>query len=212
MAAKKRILITAGPTWVALDKVRVISNIATGETGFILADKFKKQGMDVTLLLGPGDFYGFSKGIKIIRFKYFSELEALLKKELRKNKYAAVIHTAAVADYKPDKIIKAKVSSRLNSWKINLLPTKKLINNLKNCGTGLLAVGFKFQPSAGKFKLIKEAKALLKQAALDLVVSNSNTGKNYCAYILNAVNHCGPFSTKEKMASILVKLVRNKLK
>ena len=49
----KRILITAGPTWVAIDSVRVISNIATGETGILLAKRLSLQGAKVTLALGP---------------------------------------------------------------------------------------------------------------------------------------------------------------
>ncbi len=49
----KRILITAGPTWVPIDNVRVISNIATGTTGVLLAWQTSAQGAKVTLVLGP---------------------------------------------------------------------------------------------------------------------------------------------------------------
>ena len=211
MATKKRILITAGPTWVAIDKARVISNIATGETGFILADKFKRSQIKVTLLLGPGYFRAGQTGIKIKRFKYFSQLQLLLENELKKGGYAAVIHTAAVADYKPDKIIKSKVGSGRRSWKINLVPTKKLINGLRGHGNNLFTVGFKFQPEANNNRLIKEGRALLNQADLDLVVANSNIDENYCAYILGNANHCGPFFTKLKMADHLVKIIRKKI-
>ncbi len=211
MATEKRVLITAGPTWVAIDKARVISNIASGETGFILAGRFKKLGAKVTLLLGPGYFCGAETGIKIKRFKYFAELELLLENELKNGKYAAVIHTAAVADYKPDKIIKSKIGSSRQRWKISLVPTKKLINNIRGWGNNLFTVGFKFEPDADSNKLIKEGKALLNQADLDLVVTNSNINKNYCAYILDNADHWGPFFTKGKMAGRLVKLVGKKL-
>ena len=49
----KKILITAGPTWVSIDTVRVISNTATGATGILLAEKLRKLDAKVTLLLGP---------------------------------------------------------------------------------------------------------------------------------------------------------------
>ena len=49
----KKVLITAGPTWVPIDNVRVISNTATGETGILLSEKLKNLGAKVTLLLGP---------------------------------------------------------------------------------------------------------------------------------------------------------------
>ncbi|MDD5409123.1 MAG: phosphopantothenoylcysteine decarboxylase [Candidatus Omnitrophica bacterium] len=212
MVTKKSILITAGSTWIALDKVRVISNTASGQTGFILADKFKKLGAKITLLLGPGDFYSLKpQGIKIIRFKYFSELERLLKKELEKNKYAAVIHAAAVSDYQPEKEIYHKVSSRLDSWKINLVPTIKLVDNLKNYGPGLISVGFKFEPDAGKSRLIEKGNKLLKQADLDLVVANSNKNKAYQSYILDGKNKYGPFLSKRAMAGSLSKLVEKRL-
>jgi phosphopantothenoylcysteine decarboxylase/phosphopantothenate--cysteine ligase len=49
----KKILVTAGPTWVAIDNVRVISNTATGKTGILLAERLSRLGARVTLLLGP---------------------------------------------------------------------------------------------------------------------------------------------------------------
>lgn len=211
MATRKRILITAGPVWAAIDQVRVISNLATGETGFILADKFKKLGAEVTLLLGPGNFCGCRTGIKAIRFKYFSELARLLDKELKNQKFAAVIHAAAVADYQPKGIIHHKVSSLRKNWKINLVPTKKLINNLKIYQPDLFTVGFKFEPNADKNKLIEKGNALLKAANLNLVVANSNKNKGYQAYILDGLNKYGPFLNKTKMAGYLSKLMRNQL-
>ena len=211
MVTKKNVLITAGSTWVALDRVRVISNIASGETGFILANKFKEIGAKVTLLLGPGDFCGLKcPGVKIINFKYFTELKHLLEVELKKRKYAAVVHAAAVADYQPEKISAHKVSSQLDNWKINLKPTEKLINNLKKYAPDLFTVGFKFEPEAGRKRIIKEGTRLLKQANLDWVVANSNKNKAYQAYIFNDVVQYGPFLNKLAMASCLSKLI-NKL-
>jgi phosphopantothenoylcysteine decarboxylase/phosphopantothenate--cysteine ligase len=212
LATRKRILITAGATWVALDQARVISNVASGETGFILADKFNKLGVKVTLLLGPGNSWRAGQiGIKLIRFKYFHELAQILDNELKNKKYAAVIHAAAVADYQPKRVIKHKVSSLRKNWKINLVPTKKLINSLKIYQPDLLTVGFKFQPNAKQDELIKKAKALLKTANLNLVVANSNKNKGYQAYILDGLNKYGPFLSKTKMAIYLSKLMGKQL-
>ena len=206
--AIKRILITAGPAWVAIDRVRVISNLSSGETGFILADKFKKLGAKVTLLLGPGNFCRAGQtGIQLIRFKYFHELARLLENELKNKKYAAVIHAAAVADYQPKEIIRRKVSSLLKHWQINLVPTKKLIKSLKIYQPDLFAVGFKFQPDANKDKLVTKGRDLLKSANLNLVVANSNKNNGYQAYILDRQNQYGPFLNKTKMAVYLSKMV-----
>ena len=209
MAIKKRILITAGPTWVAIDQVRVISNQASGETGFILAGQFKKLGAKVTLLLGPGNFPAVQAGIQVKRFKYFSGLALLLDNELKHGKYAAVIHAAAVADYQPKKIIPCKVISLRKSWSINLVPTKKLINGLKKYQADLFTVGFKFQPKANKVQLITKGSALLKAANLNLVVANTNNDQGYQAYILDGLNKYGPFLNKTKMAVYLTRLMEN---
>ena len=201
-------MITAGPTWIAIDQARVISNLASGETGFILADKFKKLGAEVTLLLGPGNFcFTEHPGIKLIRFRYFSELAQLLDKELKSAKYVAVIHAAAVADYQPKKIIGGKISSLRKNWKINLIPTKKLIKGLRKYDADLFTVGFKFEPNTDKDKLLEKGRALLEVQDLDIVVANSNKNKGYQAYILDGLNKYGPFLTKTKMAIGLSRLM-----
>lgn len=211
MITHKKILITAGPTWVAIDKVRVISNIASSETGCILAEKFKKLGAKVTLLLGPGNFYLNENGIKVIHFKYFAELKKLLSDELKKGRYNAVIHAAAVSDYQPKKVGQNKISSHFKNLKINLIPTEKLINDFKKYKETLITVGFKFEPVARQIVLFKKALALLKTANLNLVVANSNKFNKYCAHILDGINQYGPFLNKEKMAQQLSKLVIKKM-
>jgi len=211
LITNKRILITSGPTCVAIDKVRVISNIASGETGCILANEFKKLGAEVTLLLGSRNLYQPKTEIKVIGFKYFAELKKLLATELKNGKYAAVIHAAAVSDYQPKKIAKVKISSHLKNLKINLVPTKKLINEFKKYKNGLVSVGFKFEPDATREAVIKKALALLKVANLSLVVANSNKNKQYSAYILDGINEYGPYRDKIKMAQQLTKLVKERL-
>ena len=145
--------------------------------------------------------------IKVIRFKYFYELALLLDKELKDSKYAAVIHAAAVADYQLKEKIDRKVSSERKHWKLNLVPTKKLINCLKIYQPDLFTVGFKFQPNADKNKLLQKGKQLLKSANLNLVVANSNNLQGYQAYILDGNNEYGPFLNKTKMSIYLSKIV-----
>lgn len=203
MVTKKSILITAGPTWVSLDSVRVISNTSSGETGFLLAERLKKLRAKVTLLLGPGNFCGSLIGIKVIRFKYFEQLDKLLRDELKNGNYAAVIHAAAVSDYKLKEIIRGKVGSGRLNWQIKLTPTKKLINSFRRYKPGLFTVGFKFEPATTDKRLIEKGGGLLKKADLDLVVANSNKNRSYRAYILDKANKHGPFLSKTKMADYL---------
>lgn len=203
----KSVLITAGPTWVAIDNVRVISNIATGETGVMLAEELARKGAKVTLLLGPGKDYNLAKNITVIKFKFFDELSNLLRTQLKKKSYAAIIHSAAVADYKPVACSREKLSSTPKYRRLMLKKTPKLISSLRSLSRNSLLVGFKFEPGLSKNNLIKEARLLLKSAKLDLTVANSWHNKRYLAYLVNAQKELGPFSTKRAMTRSLVDLI-----
>ncbi|MDO8662617.1 MAG: phosphopantothenoylcysteine decarboxylase [Candidatus Omnitrophota bacterium] len=203
----KKVLITAGPTWVPIDSVRVISNTATGKTGILLADSLARQGAKVTLLLGPVGAYSVNKKVKIIDFKFFDELNYRLKGELKKRKYAAVIHAAAVSDYKLNAASRKKISSHKQCLNLTLKQTPKIINALRKLSPGSFLVGFKFEPDLAGKKLILKARGLFKRARLDLVAANSRYKKHYIAYLVSAKNECGPFLSKEKMVKGLAGLI-----
>ena len=205
----KKILITAGPTWVAIDKVRVISNIATGENGAILANELQKIGAQVTLLLGPVNRSSLNKKVKLLKFIYFDELKDRLIEELKSRKYDCLIHSAAVSDYKLDKTFKNKVSSFKKSWQINLVPTLKIIDFIRKIDPNLFLVGFKFEPDARKNILLKEAKGFIKRSGSDLVVANTFTKENkYLAYITDGNEILGPFMTKKNLGQGLISLLK----
>jgi len=207
----KRILITAGPTWVPIDSVRIISNIATGATGLMLAEKLQGQGARVTLLLGPGESCCLSNKIRLIRFRFFNELYHIIRRELKARKYDAVIHSAAVSDYRPQRYFRKKIKSGLKELEIKLLPTPKIIDSIKKISPHTFLVGFKFEPDAGKKILIKRAKGLFNRTGLDLVVANSFNSNKYQAYIINRDNTCGPFQNKGILAEKLLKIIGENL-
>jgi len=203
----KRVLITAGPTWVAIDNVRVISNTASGESGILLAGKFKNQGARVTLLLGPGGACGLNRKIKVLRFMFFDQLKNLVAEELNRGRYDLVVHSAAVSDYRPAEVHPKKINSGLKCLKIDLVPTGKIINRIKGLSRGVGVIGFKFEPDAAKAVLIKKARSLMKRADLDMVVANTFKRNQYQAYILKDKMIYGPLLSKNKMADKLIKLI-----
>ena len=206
----KRVLITAGPTWVPIDNVRVISNTSTGKTGILLAEELTRQGAKVTLLLGPIGKYCLNKKIKVIDFEFFDELSLLLKKELKK-KYDAVIQAAAVADYTPIKTSKAKLSSKKDTLKLALKRTPKIINTLRKATPDSFLAGFKFEPNLSEESLVKKGKFLLKNAYLDLVVANSTKNNQYSAYLVTDKKISAKFLTKEGMVKTLADLIRKEI-
>lgn len=205
--ADKRILITAGPTWVAIDSVRVISNMATGETGVMLARKLASEGAEVTLLLGESKDYRLADSINVVKFKFFDELNSLLKNCLKEESYDVIIHSAAVADYRPLTSSKKKISSSKKFRSIILKKTPKIISTLRKLSKDSLIVGFKFEPDLRKESLIKEARHLLKNAKLDLVIANSLRNNHYCAYLIDAQKESVPFSSKKSMCANLLKTI-----
>lgn len=202
-------MITAGPTWVPIDAVRVISNNATGATGILLAKNLARQGAKVTLMLGPVETGYKNKAVKVINFKFFNELSSLLKNELKKKHYDVVIHSAAVSDYGTGGVglIRKKISSGRKSLKLNLRPTPKIIDSLRKISPDSFLVGFKFEPDLRKDKLIKKTRLLIKRAGLDLAVANSGSVKRYVAYLVGMKKYYGPFLSKENMAKNLIKLI-----
>ena len=207
----KKILITAGPTWVPIDSVRVISNIATGETGILLADKLERAGAKVTLLLGPCGACCLNRRIKVIRFKFFDELKDKAVRELKSRKYDILLHNAAVSDYQPVRAYRSKIKSGIKDLKISLVPTEKIINLFRKIDRSLLLVGFKLGVGLSKEALIKKARRLIRDADLDLAVANTVDRNRYRAYIVSQSLIHGPLDNKKEMADKLMRLITESL-
>ncbi|MDD5097159.1 MAG: phosphopantothenoylcysteine decarboxylase [Candidatus Omnitrophica bacterium] len=203
----KKVLITSGPTWVRIDKVRVISNTATGNTGILLAKKFQEEGCQVTLLLGPVNIAALNNKVKVKRFTFFNELNTLLKNELKKD-YDIIIQSAAISDFAPQLTGQEKISSQCKNLKLVLKPTVKIINCLRKLKPNAFLIGFKFEPGLKATELIKKTRNLIKSAGLNLAVGNNLIHNQYHAYLVNESGIVGPFSSKPAMVNSLIKLVR----
>jgi len=207
----KKVLITAGPTWVPIDSVRVLGNIATGKTGIGLAKTFLRLGSHVTLLLGPvGEVRGLS-GVRLLRYVYFDELSALIKQQLTSGHYDVLVHSAAVSDYQPKSRLIQKIESGLSPFLLRLFPAPKLIDTFRDYNPNMVIVGFKFEPEARRIVLFKSAMALMKRARLDMVVACRLRFGRYQAYIINSKEKLGPFLNREEMSAFLVRKIKEML-
>ncbi len=204
----KLVLITAGPTWVKIDDVRVISNTATGLTGTLLANKFSRLGAKVTLLLGPTETGKTDKRVKILKFRYFDELDSLLRKELASKKYDLAIHSAAVSDYKPVVSYEGKIQSGIKKLVLKLAPTPKIIEVFKKKSPLTLLVAFKFEPNASRLKLNNEARRLIINTKADIIIANTVQKGTYTAYLIKKNNLFGPFFTKNNLAENLINKIK----
>lgn len=190
----KRILITCGPTWVPIDAVRVVSNLSTGALGQRIALDCARAGAKVILLegpvarpLAPSSGGPAPRSIRILKFCFFDELRTLLKQELRKEIHA-VIHAAAVADYKLRSPFIRKLSSNRKTLNLKLVPTPKLIQLIKKINPGVFLVGFKLEPGLKKKSALQKSKDLFCESHCDLVVANRVIKQEYEGIIVDPEN------------------------
>jgi phosphopantothenoylcysteine decarboxylase/phosphopantothenate--cysteine ligase len=137
----KKILVTAGGTSEAIDPVRVLTNISTGETGVRVANALAADGNAVTLLLSESSpFAGtVANGIRLERYRTFDDLDRKMKTELANGGYATLIHAAAVSDYHVERMETAsgapvegtvKIQSR-EPLLLRLAPNPKILEKVR---------------------------------------------------------------------------------
>lgn len=209
----KKVLVTAGPTWVPIDKVRVITNIFGGTLGAIIAKKFAEAGARVTLLMGPGrvTLPPGSENLKIIPFIYFDALLRLVSSELKDGGYSVMIHSAAVADYAPVLSENGKIKSGKQELAIKLKPTIKIVDLVKEISPKICLVKFKLEVGVTKEKLIEIAHTSMLESDADLMIANefSETGRNHRAYVIDPERKIRECRGKETIADEIVRQVSN---
>ncbi len=207
----KKILITCGPTWVPIDAVRVVSNISSGELGQRIALDCAQAGAKVTLLEGPVTVPLPSRSIRILKFCFFGELQKLLKQELRKD-VDALIHAAAVADYKLKRPGRRKLSSEKKTLRLELVTTPKLIRIIKRLAPKTFLVGFKLEPHISRKSACRKARELFRKADCDIVVANALTVRGYKGFILDKGDIIlASAADRAKMSRALVRILSEQL-
>jgi len=204
----KKILITSGPTWVAIDDVRVISNIATGQTGILLAKELVRLGARVTLLLGPVDNCCLDKKIRLLRFKFFKDLKDILKRELTSKKFDFIIHNAAVSDFAPQ-AIKGKITST-KAFSLNLKPLPKISGIIRRLAPKAKLTLFKLESGVSDNILIKRAKAARLEAKADFAAANRLNP--YRAFIITEYEITNCLRSKKDLVNKLLLLLTNNLR
>jgi len=176
-----KVLITAGPTRVQIDDIRYVSTVFSGQTGYDIAKHFAENGAKVTLLLGPGNVIRERiNNLKIVDFVYFEDLQKELSAQFKKNKFDVFIHTAAVADYLPEKIVTGKIPSGKSGFTIKFKKAPKLIEECKAISSPkTVFVQFKLESNVSKTSLLERANVSLKKNLADYVVANDFADLTY---------------------------------
>lgn len=163
----KKILVTAGPTYEAIDPVRFIGNYSSGKMGFDIANCAAKMGATVILITGPTHLSINHQSIEIIRVK--SALEMFEACHQYYENMDAVVAAAAVADYKPRNVSKQKIKKREHHLVLELEKTKDILASLGAIKTHQFLVGFALETE----NEIENAILKIQKKNLNLIVLNS---------------------------------------
>ena len=163
------ILVTAGPTPVPIDNIRRLTNRFTGRLGACIAEELYLRGAKVKLIHGLGSYSPPSYLPHKIVTTYDEYLTEVIT-ELQQHQYSYGIFSAAVADYQPERVFPGKIPSGALS-KIDLIPTKKAIEEVKAKFPSLAMITFKYQENISHEELITIANNRLQQG-YQMVVAN----------------------------------------
>jgi len=163
----KKALVTAGPTYEAIDPVRFIGNHSSGKMGYAIAQVLTDLGADVTLVSGPTSLAALH-GVERIDVVSAEEMYIATK-----NKFVdsdIIVMCAAVADYRPKDVASEKIKKGPNEIEISLVKTTDILAALgKNKKKEQILVGFALETFDEEANAIKK----LESKNLDLIVLNS---------------------------------------
>ena len=166
--AGKKVLITAGPTYEALDPVRFIGNHSSGKMGMALAEECANRGAKVTLVLGPSKLNSNHKQIELHRVISGNEMLEIC--ESHHSQADVVIFTAAVADYRPATVATEKIKKKEATLTLELEKTTDIAATLgKKKSKTQIHIGFALETADAEF----HAKKKLDKKNFDFIVLNS---------------------------------------
>lgn len=163
----KKVVITAGPTYEAIDPVRFIGNHSSGKMGFGLAEAALERGAEVVLITGPTAL-DCSSGITRLDVVTAQQMHDAVHSEW--GNASVLIMSAAVADYRPSDVADEKIKKENDDLQsIHLEPTKDILKSLGESKTDQILVGFALETE----NEIENGQRKLKNKNLDLLVLNS---------------------------------------
>ena len=198
----KKILITAGPTYEAIDPVRFIGNFSSGKMGIALANEAVRQGAEVHLVLGPSSEKNIHSQIHLHRVVSAQQMYEAAVNEFPTCDIA--ILAAAVADYTPETVAPEKIKKKGGNLSLTLVPTVDILASLGKIKTTQTLIGFALETE----NEVANAQAKLEKKNLDGIVLNSlrdagagfGTDTNKVTFITKETQISFPLKTKEEVA------------
>lgn len=201
--AGKKVLVTAGPTFEAIDPVRFIGNHSSGKMGFAIAEELARAGATVELVCGPTNQHTKHPRINVNPVTSADEMHAI-STSIFPNTDIAVL-AAAVSDYKPKTKAPQKIKKNDDSLTLELTKTNDIAASLgKLKHNGQIVVGFALETENEEANAFKK----LTDKNFDLIVLNSlndeGAGFGYDTNkitIINRQHQSRSFALKDKRAA-----------
>ncbi|MFX0173370.1 MAG: bifunctional phosphopantothenoylcysteine decarboxylase/phosphopantothenate--cysteine ligase CoaBC [Candidatus Hodarchaeota archaeon] len=168
----KKILITGGATREYLDDIRFLSNPSTGFSALQVTKALYSLGAEVSLILGEGhtiDLRECAFSAKIVRST--SDMYDAVMEELSNTHYNVLVSVAAVSDYHPQ-YQAGKIASRQTNLAMDLIPTVKIVEKVRDKFPELFIVGYKAEVGISKEELQKRGEKFLENNNLQMVCAN----------------------------------------
>ena len=215
----KKAIVTAGPTYEAIDPVRFIGNHSTGKMGYAVAESLANQGAEVTLVSGPSKLHLEHPRVEVVR-----TVSAQQMYEATREKFAEasiVVLAAAVADFTPKVVADQKIKKKEGQahMQIELVRTVDIAQTLgKIKSAHQVITGFAMETE----NALANAQSKLERKNFDMIVLNSLNEKGAgFGHDTNKVTIIErekedyqewPLKSKKEVANDIVKLITGKLK
>jgi phosphopantothenoylcysteine synthetase/decarboxylase len=206
---RMKILVTAGNTQTPIDRVRSITNIFSGRTGARIAARAFDRGHAVTLLTSHPEVLGSIPSTRpralphwrIRPYRTFDDLDTEMGEEVRTGGFDAVIHAAAVSDYRVAGIYTnnegrfadvsaGKVKGSYPELWLKLVPTPKLVDRIRSeWGFAGVLVKFKLEVGISEEEVREAAERARLHSRADLMVANTLEGMNDWALLGGAAGY-----------------------
>ena len=210
----KKVLITAGPTYEAIDPVRFIGNHSSGKMGFSIAEEAEKRGAKVILISGPTSQKLNNQNIKIHKVTSAKEMYDEVFRHYKNADIA--IMSAAVADYTPKFVAKEKIKKSEAEFTIELVKNPDILKTMGEKKKHQFLVGFALETQNEE----ENAKGKLEKKNLDMIVLNSlkdegagfQKDTNKIKILTNTEQKQYSLKSKEEVAKDILDFVEEKLR
>ncbi len=193
----KKVVVTAGPTIVPIDPVRILTNRSSGKMGYSIAEEARDRGAEVVLISGPTSLRK-PNGIKVIDIKTNEDMFNAIKNEFKDADI--VIKSAAVADYKAKNYSNEKIKKTGDDLNLIFERDRDILKTLGDMKENQTLVGFAAESS----NLKENAKGKLDRKNLDYIVANdiskSETGFASDENKVTIISKSGEEVSLEKMS------------